>query len=93
MFTVICRLELHLMEGASLKDKRQVIRSIIEKLKSRFNISIAEVGCQDVLRKAEIGLAMVSNETTHLGKLVDKVVNFIENDGRVQIVNIEREIY
>ena len=81
------------MEGASLKDKRQVIRSIIERLKSRFNISIAEVGCQDVLRKAEIGLAMVSNETTHLGKLVDKVVNFIENDGRVQIVNIEREIY
>ena len=81
------------MEGASLKDKRQVIRSIIERLKSRFNISIAEVGCQDVLRKAEIGLAMVSNETTHLGKLMDKVVNFIENDGRVQIVNIEREIY
>ncbi len=81
------------MEGTSLKEKRQVIKSIIERLKNRFNISIAEVGCQDALRRAEIGLALVSNETVCLEKVMGKVVNFIEMDGRVQIINIDKEIY
>ncbi|RJX26500.1 MAG: DUF503 domain-containing protein [Dethiobacter sp.] len=93
MFVGICRLELHLMEGTSLKEKRQVIKSITERLKNRFNISIAEVGCQDALRRAEIGLALVSNETVYLEKVMGRVVNFIENDGRVQIIKIDKEIY
>ena len=81
------------MGSTSLKEKRQVIRSIIERLKNRFNISIAEVGCQDILNIAEIGLAIVGNETIYLEKVIDRVVNFIENDGRVQIINIDKKIY
>lgn len=93
MFIMMCRLELLLMEGNSLKEKRRVIRSIIERLQNRFNISIAEVGYQDTLRRTEIGVSAVSNEAVHLEKIIGKIINFVELDCRIQIINIEKEIY
>jgi uncharacterized protein len=81
------------MESNSLKEKRQVIRSIIGRLKHRFNVSIAEVGYLDVFRRSKIGFTVVSNETSHLERLMGKIINFIELDTRVQIMNIKKEIY
>ncbi len=92
MFVGICQLSLILPEGSSLKDKRSVIRSLLERLRRRFNISVAEVGRQDSLRRAEIGFAAVSNETTYLERLMHKVVSHIELDGCVEIENINKEI-
>lgn len=92
MFVAICQLGLILPEGSSLKDKRSVIKSLRERLRHRFNISVAEVGRQDSLRRGEIGFAAVSNETAYLETLMDKVINYIEMDGRVEIDTIEREI-
>lgn len=93
MFTGICRLELILPEGGSLKDKRSVIKSIMERLRHRFNISIAETSYQDNLRRAELGFAAVSNEIAYLERLMDKIINYIENDGRVEIESMERDIF
>ena len=93
MFVGICSLELLLSECSSLKDKRQVIRSLIERLKRRFNISIAEIGYLDLLRRSEIGFSIVSNETRHLESLMGRVVSFIEGDSRVQIISIHKEIF
>lgn len=81
------------MEGNSLKDKRQVIRSIIERLKNRFNISIAEVAHLDVLRRSTIGFTVVSNEKAYIERLMGKVINFIDLDTRVQIIVIDKEIH
>jgi len=81
------------MEGNSLKEKRQVIRSIIERLKNRFNISIAEVGDLDVIRRSSIGFTVVSNEKTYIERLMGKVINFIDSDVRVQIIDIDKEIH
>jgi len=93
MFVGICRLGLILPEGNSLKDKRNIIKSIMERLRHRFNISIAEVEHQDALRRAGIGFAVVSNEKSHLEKMMNSVVNHIELDGRVEIESIESEIH
>lgn len=92
MFVAVCQLGLILPEGSSLKDKRSVVKSIRERLRHRFNISVAEVGHNDALRRAEIGFAAVSNETVYLESMVDKIINYIERDGRVEIDRIEREI-
>ncbi len=92
MLVGICYLEIYLTEGGSLKEKRQVIKSIIERLRNKFNISIAEIGCQDNIRKAEIGFSAVSNESAHLDSLMEKAINFIDQNGKVEIVNINREI-
>lgn len=93
MFVAVCQISLILPQGNSLKDKRSVVKSILERLRSRFNISVAEVGSQDLLRRLEIGFAAVSNETTYLEGLMQKVINFIEQDGRVEIESINREIF
>lgn len=93
MFVGICRIELLLLEGCSLKEKRQVVRSIIERLQHRFNISIAEIGHLQAQRRAEIGLAAVSNETHHLEKIIGKIVDFVEQDGRVQVLQVSKDYY
>jgi uncharacterized protein YlxP (DUF503 family) len=93
MFVGICKLELHLMDGNSLKEKRQVIRSIVERLKNRFNISIAEVGHMDIIRRSTIGFTVVSNEKAYIERLMGKVINFIDLDTRVQIINLDKEIH
>ncbi len=92
MFVGICKFDLVLNEGTSLKEKRQVIRSIIDKLRHRYNISIAETGSQDNLRRAEIGVAVVSNEVRYLEGLLGKIVNFVETNEHVDIVEVYKEI-
>jgi len=74
-------------EVFSLKEKRHILKSIIERLKSRFNASVAEVGLNDKWKNAVLGVACVSNETAHADSMIANIVNFIENDGRAVLVD------
>ena len=75
----ICTLELHLPDNHSLKGKRQVVNSLKGRLKSRFNISVAEVDHLDAWQRAAIGLVMVSNDRRHVDSELSKILNFIED--------------
>ena len=77
----------------SLKEKRKIVKSLIGRLKSRFNISVAEVDRQDSKRQAVIGIAIVSNETRFVNKQLDSVIRFIRGDGRFHVGQIEREVF
>ena len=87
-----CVVELVIYDANSLKDKRQVVKSIIGKLQSRFNISVAEVGLNDTWRNAVIGFACVTNDTSHANKVISNVLKFIDNDTRAEIINQDIEI-
>jgi uncharacterized protein YlxP (DUF503 family) len=87
-----CRVKLMLYESNSLKDKRQVIKSIMERLKSRFNISIAEVDLNDSWKTSIIGFACVTNDTNHANQILSNVIKFMEGDNRVEIIEEEIEI-
>ena len=78
-------LTLHLsIDGAdSLKDKRQAVRSLIQHLRNKFNVSVAEVDDLDVWRRATVGVAVVSNEVPFANQVLSKVVDHVENDWRV----------
>ena len=78
-------LTLHLsIEAAdSLKDKRQAVRSLIQHLRNKFNVSVAEVDDLDVWRRATVGVAIVSNEVPFANQVLSKVVDHVENDWRV----------
>jgi len=78
---------------ASLKEKRSIIKSVIGRLKSRFNVSIAEVDHQDNKTLAVIGVAMVCNETRFIDKQFDTIINFMQKDGRFYLGQIERETF
>ena len=75
----------------SLKGKRSVIKSLIGRLKSRFNISISEVEHQDSKTIAVIGIAVVCNEARFIDQQFDSIINFMRNDGRFILGQIERE--
>lgn len=75
----------------SLKGKRSVVKSLIGRLKSRFNISIAEVDLQDSKTNAVIGVAVVCNESRFIDQQFDSIINFMRNDGRFILGQIERE--
>ncbi|MDP4143526.1 MAG: DUF503 domain-containing protein [Bacillota bacterium] len=76
----------------SLKEKRMVVKSIIDKVKHRYNISIAEVDSQDYHQSIVIGIACVSNDTRHANSSIQNVLDFIEQNTDASVENIEIEI-
>lgn len=87
-----CTLKLTIFESNSLKDKRHVIKGIIGKLQSRFNISIAEIDLNDSWQSSILGFACVTNDTQHANQIISNVMNFIDGDSRVEIVDYNIEI-
>lgn len=87
----VCKIVLSIDEAFSLKDKRQIVRSIIERLKARFNASVAEVDMNDKWQLAVIGVSCVSNEAAHADSMLSNIVNFIENDGRAVLMDYSTE--
>lgn len=70
--------ELQLPDNGSLKGKRQVLRSIKDRIRARFNVSIAEVDRQDAWQRATLGVAVVSNDARLVDETLNKVINCIE---------------
>lgn len=82
------------MQGiGSLKEKRSIIKGLIGRLQSRFNISISEVDHQDSKTVAVIGIAVVSNDARFIDQQLDAIVGFMRNDGRFYLGQVERETF
>lgn len=93
MVVGILRIELYMEGNRSLKDKRQTLKSLIHRAKSRYkNISIAEVDSNDLWQKATIGICTVSNEKRLVNSILDQVTDFIDTSGDVQMGKREFEI-
>ena len=88
----ILTIELDLPGINSLKEKRRVLKSLIGRLKSRFNISAAEIGDNDKYRKAVLGVSVVSNQKAHADSVLNHVLDFVEAHGFVEIVHMELEL-
>lgn len=93
MVVGICNIELVMFENHSLKEKRHLIKSIIDKIKHRYNVSIAEVGEQDKWQKSEIGIACVSNDRKYVDGVLQKIINYIDRDGRFDLKILHYEIF
>ena len=87
-----CRVELQIPANASLKGKRQVLRSIKDRVRSRFNVSIAEVDRLDEWQRATVGIACVSNDARFADEVLSKVVNLIETSADALILDYEISI-
>ena len=87
------RVRLLLRESRSLKDKRQVVRSIKDRLRNHFNVSVAEVGAQDNRQVAVLGVAMVSNETHHLKAALGQIVEALRGHPVAELVGQEMEFF
>lgn len=76
----------------SLKEKRMVVKSIINKIKHRFNVSIAEVDAQDFHQTIVLGIACVTNSTRHVNSELQNIIDFIDNNFEANIENVDIEI-
>ncbi len=93
MVVGICNIQLIMFENHSLKEKRHLTKSIIERIKHRYNVSIAEVGEQDKWQRAEIGIACVSNDKKHVDAVLQKIIGYIDRDGRFDMEIIQYDIF
>ena len=78
MFVGACRITLHLPASQSLKDKRQVVRSLLARLRNQFNVAAAEVDEQDLRQLAVLGLSCVSNDAQHAEEILEHAARYIE---------------
>jgi uncharacterized protein len=84
--------ELHLPDVGSLKGKRHALKGLKEKLRHRFELSVAEVDHQDLWQRATLALAYVSGDSRHANEVISKAVDFIEDNLDGYITNVEVEI-
>jgi len=87
------KINCHLHGVHSLKEKRTIIKSIVERLRSRFNTSASEVQANDNKRLAVIALAIVSNDSRFINKQLDTIIEFIRADGRFSLGDIEIQVF
>ena len=87
-----CSLKFYLHGNNSLKGKRKVIRSIKDRLKNKFNVSVAEVGDQDVWQSLHLGIAAVNSDAQYLDGLFKQVVNFVDNMHLAEMTDCQTEI-
>lgn len=85
MLVGTCQLVFHLPENHSLKGKRQVSRSLVQRIRNRFNVSVAEVSDQDRWQTLCLGVSCVTDDPRHANEILSKIVDFVEdhNDGAV----------
>lgn len=92
MIVGLCTVELYIPDGHSLKAKRQVILSLKDRLRDKFNVSVAEVGDQDLWQKAVLGMACVANEGAFVNQVLDQAVNLIRSVPMVEVVRVQIEM-
>lgn len=93
MFVGASRITLHLPASQSLKDKRQVVRSLLARLRNQFEVAAAEVDTQDLRQLATLGLAYVSKDGQHAEEVLDHAARYIEaTRPDVEITNVQIEV-
>jgi uncharacterized protein YlxP (DUF503 family) len=94
MFVGVLRLTLHLPDPGSLKSKRHLLRSAIDRVKAKFNVSIAEVGENDLWQRSVVGVAAVGNDHAFVNEALDKVASFVASmhGGQIQVTARDLEI-
>ncbi len=92
MVVGVLRLTLLIPGAQSLKEKRHALHKVLDSVRARFNVSMAEVGEQDSWQRAVVGAACIANDRAFVNEQLDKVVSAVERTAVVDIINREMEI-
>jgi uncharacterized protein YlxP (DUF503 family) len=90
----VLKLTFSIPHASSLKEKRSVVRSLVERARNRFNASVAEVDAQDLLQRAVIGVSVVANDGRFVNSVLDEIRAAMESDalGRAELLDGELEL-
>ena len=88
MHVLSVKLSFYIPHAASLKDKRQVCRSLIDKTRRRFNAAVAEVDMQDMHQRLAIGVAVVSGDIAHAQRSLEQIVRFMDECADAELMQV-----
>ncbi len=88
----VLQIEIEIPDAMSLKDKRRVVKSLKDRIAHAYNVSIAEVGALDEHRRCVFGLAMVANDSRYVEGGLSKLVDFVRNDVRVNLIDFQIDL-
>lgn len=80
MFVGVCTVEMLIDDAFSLKDKRHVVRSVVHRMRQKFNVSVAEVGDQDIWNVASLGIVCVSNDKARVEAILNRAMAWLEDE-------------
>ncbi|MDH5741680.1 MAG: DUF503 domain-containing protein [Nitrospira sp.] len=92
MVVGLCTVELFIAGSQSLKDKRQVLHGLKDRLRGKFNLSIAEVDGQDLWQKAVLGMACVANDGSYVNQVLEQALNVIKSMPTVEVIRTQLEL-
>jgi uncharacterized protein YlxP (DUF503 family) len=93
MIVGVLRIELFVPASGSLKTKRFAVKSIKDKIRARFNVSVAEVENLDKWQRATLAVAAVSNEQKHIESILDNVMKVVYGEFRAEVLETETNYY
>lgn len=93
MIVALARLSLYIPHSHSLKEKRAVVRKVVDRIAARFKMHVAEVGGQDTWQRAVLGFAAVGADPQKVGQIADEVVRAIQGivEGEGQLIAVDRD--
>ena len=91
MHILSAKLTFYIPHATSLKDKRQVRRSVVDKTRQRFNASVAEVDTQDSHQTLTVAFAVVSGDAAHAQNSLDEIIRYMEEHADAELIEVERE--
>ena len=89
----LLRVYFHIDEAQSLKQKRQVMRSIKDRLSNQFNVAVAEIGSNDLWQAGELAVVTVANEHQFVASMLQKINNFFEEELPIRVIEGKMEIF
>ncbi|MDY6826175.1 MAG: DUF503 domain-containing protein [Bacillota bacterium] len=93
MRVAVCVLSLHIPGPSSLKAKRKILQSIIHRLRNSFNISVSEIGSQDLWQRSELGIAAVCHNGAGADRIMEKILDFLDRESEIRIIDSQIEKY
>lgn len=93
MVVGVLKIDFRLHDNRSLKEKRKIVKSMIDKVKHRFNVAIAEVGSNDKWQKVELGITTIGNDSRHIDSSLNNVLAFLDSMYVAEIVDLKTEIF
>jgi uncharacterized protein YlxP (DUF503 family) len=90
MFVLALEMHIRIVNARSLKDKRQIVKSVLEGSRRRFAVAAAEVGAQDAWQRGVLGFAVVAPSASHAEEVIDSVDRYVWSRLDLEIVSAER---
>ena len=92
MVVGLLRVEFLVPEGHSLKEKRKVVKSMVDRVKHKFNAAVAEIGANDKWRRIELGISTVGNDRRHIDSSLSNILEYLDSLYLAEIVDVKTEV-